>query len=154
MTQLSAKINSITDEDVASFENSMSFHVYQHIATKSAIYPGQGTMLGMSYCAHKLAGEAGEFNEHFGKAQRDDGLFSLAEGYEEMGGGRRSVIIIRPLTSERKEYLIKELGDCLWYISALCNELGLSLASVALMNLKKLARRSQLDRLSGAGDDR
>lgn len=149
MTRLSARINTITEEDIAAFEGYGYLNDYQRIATKSAIYPDQGTMLGLSYCAHKLAGEAGEFNDHFGKAQRDDHLFDIVEQ-----DGETVVLRLLPLTVERREYLLKELGDCLWYISALCNELKVSLRGVALLNLKKLARRTQLDRLSGSGDDR
>jgi len=37
--------------------------------------------------------------------------------------------------------LHKELGDVLWYIAAICQELGLSLADVAEANINKLMRR-------------
>lgn len=147
-------INRIDDEDIKDFMGFGSLAQYQSIATKSAIYPGKGTLLGMSYCAHKLAGEAGEFNEHFGKAQRDDNLFSMSGSYEEIAGGQRSVIIIRPLTAERKAFLIKEIGDVLWYLSALCNELGISLFEAALINLRKLKDRTDRNALQGSGDER
>lgn len=147
-------INLITEEDINLFGHTNTMEHYQVIATKSAIYPGKGTLLGMSYCAHKLAGEAGEFNEHFGKAQRDDGLFTLGQIDGPWKNGFQYYIGICPLKPERREALIKELGDVLWYVSALCNELGISMSEVAHANLSKLKSRSERNALQGSGDDR
>lgn len=148
-------INEITDFDLQEFDMGATFDQYQRIATKSAIYPGQGTMFGFSYCAHKLAGEAGELNEHFGKAMRDDGLFnSLYIGKTEEQFGDLYHVRVHALTPARRDFLIKEIGDCLWYLSALCNELGISLFEAALTNLKKLRSRTERSTLQGSGDNR
>lgn len=147
-------INNITDGDLEDFSRSSSLSEYQRIATKSAIYPGRGTLFGLSYCAHKLAGEAGEFNEHFGKAMRDDGIFNSVLVQEHKDFGDLYHVRISPLTQERKDFLIKEIGDCLWYLSALCNELGVSLAHVAWINLCKLRDRTNRNKLQGSGDNR
>lgn len=153
-------INRITEQDILLFEISGSLDEYQRIATKSAIYPGVKTMLGFSYCAHKLAGEAGELNEHFGKAMRDDNLFDAHISFIGFGGPepqtevRHYNLTVRPLTEERRAYLIKEIGDCLWYLSALCNELGITLFQAAYTNLRKLASRTDRGKLQGGGDDR
>lgn len=150
-------INRIEEIDVLLFEGAPDFDNYQQIATKSAIYPGRGTMLGMSYVLHKLAGEAGEANEHFGKAQRDDELFSVVENdmFGTLAAKKNLVILhIQPLTSERRELIIKEIGDVLWYLSALCNELGVSLSFVAASNLRKLWKRTVDNKLQGSGDNR
>jgi NTP pyrophosphatase (non-canonical NTP hydrolase) len=88
------------------------------------------------YCALKLNGEAGELAEHVGKAMRDD-----AFGPE-------------PLTTERRELIIKELGDVLWYLSAIADGLGISMNAVALKNLQKLKDRTDRDALRGSGDER
>lgn len=153
----SGVINRITDEDIENFAEAPSLENYQRIATKSAIYPGRGSFFGFSYCAHKLAGEAGELNEHFGKAMRDDRMFDVSYmGHSTTGLGNvdNFHVVIRPLTDERRNYLIKEIGDVLWYLSALCNELGTSLFSVAMMNLRKLKTRTDNNTLQGSGDTR
>lgn len=151
-------INHITENDCVDFELNKDFNIYQRIATKSAIYPGRGTMLGMSYVLHKLAGEAGEANEHFGKAQRDDELFSLSHAFtdHEVGVEPEKIIVIKmnALTPERRELIIKEIGDVLWYLSALCNELGVSLSYIAAQNLRKLWKRTVENKLQGSGDNR
>lgn len=134
-------INQLNRSDVVDFrfkcETTINMlDMYQQISTKSAIYPGKGTPLGLVYVALKGAGEAGEFAEHVGKAMRDDDL---------MDG---------ELTLERKELLIKEAGDELWYLAAKCNELGILLSDVALANLEKLLDRTERNTLQGSGDTR
>ncbi len=37
--------------------------------------------------------------------------------------------------------LIKELGDCLWYLTALCTKLGVDLEDVMTLNIEKLKAR-------------
>lgn len=150
-------INLITREDVESFKV-IGKHVhinmldhYQEMATKSAIYPGQGTPLGLAYVALKMNGEAGEFAEHVGKAMRDDGLiFDATESASEVP---RNIMFGIP-TPERRALLIKEIGDVLWYLSAACNELNISLSEAALTNLEKLCDRGERNALSGSGDKR
>ena len=141
-------INEITRADVSGFRDDWSvvqnaLDEYQRIATKSAIYPGKGTPLGLIYVALKGCGEAGEFAEHVGKAMRDDDMMTRARDVREP--------VILP---ERRAALIKELGDRLWYISAAANELGLTLSEVALANLEKLCDRTERDALRGSGDER
>lgn len=40
-----------------------------------------------------------------------------------------------------KDKLIKEMGDVLWYIAAMCEELHINIADVAIHNIKKLEAR-------------
>ncbi len=47
-----------------------------------------------------------------------------------------------------------ELGDILWYISAICTEIGIELDFVAKKNLKKLFYRIDKDKIKGNGDNR
>lgn len=140
-----APINRITEDDVKAFGERPTLSAYQRAATKSAIYPGQGTALGLAYVGLKLNGEAGEFAEHVGKAMRDDALIK-PEGKNEFYSGE--------LTPERRALLVKEAGDVLWYLSAACNELGIDLAEAAYTNLCKLCDRANRGKLQGSGDER
>jgi len=123
------------EKECKGFSNALN--LYQRLATGTAIYPGQGSPLGLIYVALKCAGEAGEFAEHVGKAMRDDGFAG-----DEI------------LTPERRALLIKEIGDELWYLAAKCNELDTTLSEAALINVNKLRDRQTRGTLRGSGDNR
>ena len=78
-------------------------------------------------------GEAGEVAEKVAKVFRDE---------------------LGHFTVESKQAIKKELGDVLWYVSALANELGFKLSDVAACNLEKLNSRAERGVLKGSGDDR
>lgn len=82
-----------------------------------------------------LAGETGEVMEKVKKMIRDkDGVFSP--------------------TPEDLEELKKELGDVLWYLSALAFYNGIELDDVARANLDKLRSRKERNQIHGSGDNR
>ncbi len=109
----------------------MEFNQYQEEARKSAIYPNKGN--NFIYPTLGLAGEAGEVAEKIKKIIRDsDGIVS----------------------EEKKAELAKELGDVLWYISNLAEELGLKLEDVARGNIEKLRSRLERGKVHGNGDNR
>ena len=150
-------INRITIEDVNRFKNQYyddnAMNLYQAIAGKSAIYPGQGTFLGLLYVNTKLQGEAGEFSENVGKALRDDNILD-----DEYPGEFSDVEVptfrfgeIRP---ERRLKLKRELGDVLWYVARAAAELGFNLSEIAEENLIKLHDRTKRGTLQGSGDER
>ena len=112
--------------------STLNFDEYQEGALRTAVYPGRGAG-NWIYPALGLAGESGEIAEKIKKALRDD-------------AGKMS--------DERRAALRKELGDVLWYVAAMCSELGLTLSDVAQANLDKLAKRQETGRLHGSGDDR
>lgn len=143
-------INSISQDYAHKFSDSGEMNYYQSIAVKSAVYPGKGSHFGLMYCALKLNGEAGELAEHIGKAMRDDGLLSVGTDPET----NETVAYAYHLTTERKELIVKEVGDALWYLSAICRELGITLEHAAYKNLLKLADRTERNTLSGSGDER
>jgi len=107
----------------------MEFNEYQKKAIETAFFTGDG----LTYCTLGLCGEAGEFAEHIKKMLRDD-------------GGK--------LTEEKKKSLIGELGDVLWYLSVLANELDTDLESVVEYNLKKIKSRKERGVQKGSGDFR
>ena len=82
-----------------------------------------------------LAGETGEVLEIIKKMIRDKGgVFETAP--------------------EAREKLKKELGDVLWYLSALSFYNDINLEDIAKTNLEKLASRQRRDKIHGSGDNR
>jgi NTP pyrophosphatase (non-canonical NTP hydrolase) len=116
-------------------DDDLSLDVYQGMATKSASYPQLGS--NMVYPALGLVGEAGEVAEKIKKLWRNKDIMSSHK-----------------LTEEDKQAIIKELGDCMWYVAALACELRVNLSLVARQNIDKL--RDRLDRgvIKSEGDNR
>lgn len=152
-------INDVSMKDAEDFkfdskDNGGSMELYQHLALKSAIYPGQGTPFGLMYAALGLA-EAGEVQNKVKKLFRDDGVIVFDDNWYTDGRFGNSVqVTMNPVSEQRKEQLIKELGGVLWYVAACCQELGIEMSEVAAANLLELAGRAQRGTLSGSGDNR
>jgi NTP pyrophosphatase (non-canonical NTP hydrolase) len=104
----------------------MEFKKYQELAKTTAIYPENAKIF---YPCLGLAGEVGEICEKIKKHVRDS----------------------RELD---KEDLTKELGDVLWYLSALSGDLEIDLEDVAVKNYEKLKSRMERNVISGSGDNR
>ena len=109
----------------------MNFNDYQALAKRTAIYPSRGHNL--IYPILGLNGEAGEVAEKVKKLIRDK-------------DGVKDDKFVSEIT--------KELGDVLWYVAAICSELGLPMQVVAKLNIEKLTDRMERDNLSGSGDTR
>lgn len=118
----------------------MRLSEYQDAALRTAIYPGRGSMWGLTYVTLKLNGEAGEVAEKVGKTIRDDNLRPCSLPHE--------------MNPERYEKIIDELGDTLWYVAAAADELGVPLDVIAHRNLAKLEDRRKRGVLGGDGDRR
>jgi len=125
----------------------MELNKYQAEAQSTAIYPGRGTPAGLFYSTLKLTGEAGEVSEKLGKLVRDNGMV-----LRNTDTGRYE--IYNDMTPPSREGMAKELGDVLWYVSAVANDLGYTLEGIAQMNLDKLADRAARGKLQGSGDNR
>lgn len=52
------------------------------------------------------------------------------------------------------EAITKEMGDVLWYLAVVAEDMGVSLDDIAQENLKKLASRKTRNTLRGSGDNR
>jgi NTP pyrophosphatase (non-canonical NTP hydrolase) len=111
----------------------MEFDEYQRKTKETAIYPRDNLMTALSYATLGLVGEAGEIANKVKKIIRDQS---------------------GDINQDVKDKLGKELGDVLWYVSALATELGVSLSSVASDNLDKLLSRKERGTLKGSGDNR
>lgn len=109
----------------------LTFSEYQDKAVSLAVYPNVGK--NYNYPLKGLFGEAGEVAEKLKKIERDKNGVVNAEDRQEIG---------------------KELGDVLWYISALAMEFGFDLGQVAQANLDKLQSRKDRGVLQGSGDNR
>lgn len=108
----------------------MDLNEYKKKAWKTAIYPNKGNNI---YYPALGLGEAGEIQNKVKKIMRDD-------------NGK--------ITEEKRKELIKEIGDLLWYIAALANELDVDLNEIAEENIKKLTSRAERGKLKGSGDGR
>lgn len=108
----------------------MDIKEYQGIIKKTAVFPAE---IGLTYCTMGLCGEAGEVAEKMKKLFRDKGGV---------------------VTDEFKQDVKKELGDVVWYVTALANELGLTLEEILEANYTKLIKRRETNTLHGSGDNR
>ena len=102
----------------------MNFDEYQKFARSTAIYPDECKVV---YQALGLCGEAGEVAEKVKKNIRD---------------------------GKSLDGLALELGDVLWYISTLADDLGVTLEEVAKANIEKLQSRMERNKIKGDGDNR
>jgi NTP pyrophosphatase (non-canonical NTP hydrolase) len=116
----------------------MKFDDYQKASKRTALYPREDGLFNtrpvpaLLYLTLGLTGEAGEVAGVVKRIIRDD----------------------RELTPERVAQIEAELGDVLWYVSQIANELGLSLDEIAAQNVTKLADRFERDKIRGEGDKR
>ena len=122
----------------------MDFNEYQNKAKVTTIYLDKiknkypdlpediYKILGVSYVGNGL-GEVGEIQGKIKKIIRD-------------AGGE--------INEETKKEISKEIGDVLWYVMALCEELGLKMEDVAVENINKLYSRIKRGVLTGNGDNR
>ena len=119
----------ITLDDINAFQyynqDPLEMDKYQQQAATTAIYDQKHAVI---YPALGLAAEAGEVANKVKKIMRDGEL--------------------------DREGIADEIGDCLWYIAALCRDLNIDMETVAYDNLEKLHGRQKRGTLRGNGDKR
>lgn len=103
-----------------------TFDEYEKFVNELKIYPREYSIV---YPALGIAGEAGEIAEKIKKWMRGDGELN-------------------------KNALLLELGDPLWYIVALANDLGFTLQDVIDANVEKTRSRRSRNVVMGDGDYR
>jgi len=106
------------------YEN-LNFKSYQDMAAETAVYKSEHQVI---YPALGLAAEAGEVANKVKKILRD-GKFD-------------------------RNAIADEVGDCLWYIAALCRDLNVDMKEIAKNNLRKLHDRKVRGVIQGSGDNR
>ena len=104
----------------------IGFREYQQKAVSFAIYPATHKVL---YPALGLCGETGEVAEKVKKYLRDD-------------------------TKVNQKEIVKELGDVLFYTTALANYFYSNLPEVMEVNMDKLNDRAKRGVIKGSGDNR
>ena len=102
----------------------MNFNEYQKHARSTAIYPKEYKVI---YPALGLCGEAGEVAEKVKKNIRD---------------------------GKSLDGVKFELGDVLWYVAVLADDLGVTLEEIAQANVDKLKWRKYRGKIGGSGDNR
>jgi NTP pyrophosphatase (non-canonical NTP hydrolase) len=112
-----------------------SFNEYQLDTRSTAIYSKDKAF---SYLILGLTSEAGEIAGKYKKVIRD---YVSHEDLEDMG-------------TEWKKDFLSELGDVLWYVSRIADELGVSLSEIAERNISKLQDRKSRGVIKGSGDNR
>lgn len=103
-----------------------NFNDYGDFVKSMKVYPEKHAII---YPALGLAGEAGEIAEKVKKWLRGD----------------------RELD---KDAILKELGDPLWYITSMADDLGFTLQDVVDANVAKLTSRKERGVQKGDGDNR
>jgi NTP pyrophosphatase (non-canonical NTP hydrolase) len=94
----------------------------------------------------------------------EDVIELMAVAYDGLGLGEAGEVqgkikkIIRDnggiISTKEKDEIAKELGDCLWYIASMCQNLGITMESVATANIEKLQSRHARGTVHGSGDNR
>ena len=104
--------------------------MYQQVAKQTAIYPREQAII---YPTLGLTGEAGEVANKVKKIIRD-------------GTNKNNENLVQEISSE--------IGDVLWYIAVLADDVGVKLSDIANNNLIKLENRKKKGTIHGSGDDR
>lgn len=99
---------------------------YQDFVKSMKVYPEKHAII---YPTLGMMGEAGEVSEKVKKWMRGDRELDKAE-------------------------LIKEVGDVMWYIASLADDLGYTLQDVIDANVAKLTSRKERGVVKGSGDNR
>lgn len=109
----------------------MNIVEYQKKTIDFAVYPGAGEH-SFQECLYLTLGLTSEAGEVAGKIKK----------------------IIRGDSKQDAEGYLSELSDVLWYLTRLCDNIGITLEDLAEYNIKKLQARLDTDTIKGSGDNR
>jgi NTP pyrophosphatase (non-canonical NTP hydrolase) len=120
----------------------MNLNDYQTAARKTAM----GNSL--DHFVHGLTEEAGEVAGVMKRFHRGD------EKYHTVRPSHMKAEAPRHMSDFAKEKLLDEIGDVLWYIAMIADELETTMEDVAQRNINKLADRKARNVITGTGDNR
>ena len=126
--QLELQFGAQTNES-NKYKKLSDFDMYQKVAKTTAIYPREQAII---YPTLGLTGEAGEVANKVKKIIRD-------------GTDKNNEDMVQAISSE--------IGDCLWYIAVLADDIGFKLSDIAIINLVNLANRKKNGTIRGSGDN-
>ena len=127
--QLELELGAQTNES-NKYKKVSDLDMYQQVAKTTAIYPREQAII---YPTLGLTGEAGEVANKVKKIIRD-------------GTNKNDDRMVSEIKSE--------IGDCLWYIAVLADDIGCKLSDIANTNLIKLENRKKKGTIHGSGDNR
>ena len=127
--QLELELGTVTNEN-HKYKRISDLDMYQQVAKTTAIYPREQAII---YPTLGLTGEAGEVANKVKKIIRD-------------GTNKNDEGLVQDLSAE--------IGDCLWYIAVLADDIGIKLSDIANINLEKLHKRKEKGTIHGSGDNR
>ena len=131
----------------------MELNEYQKLALQSKDCPENAI-----YSALGLTEEAGEVAGKLKKNWRDL-VYLNAKAYNKTYAGERPPLDINEthwpiLADSTRDAIIKEMGDVMWYLACLADNLGVDLEEVAKRNIDKIQKRVATGTIHGSGDDR
>lgn len=139
-------------ESENSWPNPNAIEVYQELTRKLRIEENPEDVLSILTTVLQKGSEAGEIQGKIAKSIRDKrNIWRMALAHQE---GSMTPKLSEILDAETYEAVVKELGDDLFYISEMCNHLGITLFDLMIDNIEKLASRDQRGTLGGSGDNR
>ena len=122
----------------------MNLNEYQEKAMRTCLHDSNN----FAYMMLNLVAEVGEFSGKIAKAIRGGQLnmidMQLRQGKEGIPASMAALSI----------ELKKEAGDILWQIAGLCHVFNWDLEEVAKLNINKLQKRKDEDKIHGNGDNR
>jgi len=107
----------------------MNINEYQKWTLSTAVYPGAGEH-GFQEVVYLTLGLVSEAGEAAGKVKK----------------------IIRGDKVDPESF-VSEVGDVLWYLARICDNLGITLEELALYNMTKLESRKAAGTIKGSGED-
>ncbi len=110
----------------------MNFNEYQKKALKTALYSGN-KFTDLTHWVLGTVEEAGEIAGRFKRIIRDQDS---------------------KITEANRQEMASEIGDVLWHLAVLSQELDIPFDQVAKQNLAKLADRQKRGKIKGKGDNR